>query len=167
MSFEPGNTICVDESIVWWYSLGGQLINASLPMYMALDRKPKNGCEIQNSADGGVIVELKLVKVSGEELGNSTTEDVEDMLHRTKVVKELIEPWIYSGRLVCGDLNFVSFGCVNRILSKVQKSFLSCTHVNSCQNYSLYINLHILLNILCKITLNIQESRKSIKFLKR
>ena len=36
----------------------------------------------------------------------------------------------------------------NRILSKVQKSFWSCTHVNSCQKYTLYINLHILLNIL-------------------
>ena len=35
----------------------------------------------------------------------------------------------------------------NRILSKVQKSFWSCTHVNSCQKYALYINLHILLNI--------------------
>ena len=46
------------------------------------------------------------------------------------------------------------------------KSFWSCTHVNRCQNYILYINLHILLNILCKTTLNIQESRKSIKFLK-
>ena len=37
---------------------------------------------------------------------------------------------------------------INRILSKVQKSFWSCTHVNSCQKYTLYINLHILLNIL-------------------
>ena len=35
----------------------------------------------------------------------------------------------------------------NRILSKVQKSFCSCTHVNSCRKYALYINLHILLNI--------------------
>ena len=49
----------------------------------------------------------------------------------------------------------------------MQKSFWSCTHVNSCQKYTLYINLHILLNILCKTTLDIQESRKSIKFLKR
>ena len=55
----------------------------------------------------------------------------------------------------------------NRILSKVQKSFWSCTHVNSCQNYTLYTNLYILLNILSKATLNIQESRKSIKRLKR
>ena len=35
----------------------------------------------------------------------------------------------------------------NRIISEVQKSFWSCTHVNSCQNYALYVNLHILLNI--------------------
>ena len=55
----------------------------------------------------------------------------------------------------------------NRILSKVQKSFWSCTHVNSCQKYTLYINLHILLNILSKATSNIQESRKFIKRLKR
>ena len=55
----------------------------------------------------------------------------------------------------------------NRILSKVQKSFWSCTHVNSFQKYALYINLHILLNILSKATLDIQESRKFIKRLKR
>ena len=30
----------------------------------------------------------------------------------------------------------------NRILSKVQKSFWSCTHVNSFQKYALYVNLH-------------------------
>ena len=54
----------------------------------------------------------------------------------------------------------------NRILSKVQKSFWSCTHVNSCQKYTLYINLHILLNISSKATSNTQESRKSIKRLK-
>ena len=33
------------------------------------------------------------------------------------------------------------------------KSFWSCTHVNSSQKYILYINLHILLNILSKATL--------------
>ena len=62
--------------------------------------------------------------------------------------------------------NSQAWSLINRILYKVQKSFWSCTHVNSCQNYALYINLHILLNILCKTTLNIQELRKSIKRLK-
>ena len=51
----------------------------------------------------------------------------------------------------------------NRIISKVQKSFWSCTHVNSCQKYTLYINLHILLNILSLTPSNIQESRKFIE----
>ena len=49
----------------------------------------------------------------------------------------------------------------------IPKSIRPCTHVNSCQNYILYIYLHILLNILYKTTSNIQESRKSIKCLKR
>ena len=47
------------------------------------------------------------------------------------------------------------------------KSFWSCTHVNSCQKYALYINLHILWNISSKATSNTQESRKFIKSLKR
>ena len=38
----------------------------------------------------------------------------------------------------------------NRILSKVQKSFWSCTHVNSYSKYTLHINLHILVMILIK-----------------
>ena len=39
--------------------------------------------------------------------------------------------------------------------------------MNSCQKYALYINLHILLNISSKATSNAQESRKSVKRLKR
>ena len=62
----------------------------------------------------------------------------------------------------CNRLHDLFYG-INRILSKVQKSFWSCTHVNSCQKYAFYINLHILLNIGSKTTLDIQESRKSIK----
>ena len=39
--------------------------------------------------------------------------------------------------------------------------------MNSCEKYTLYMNLHILLNVFSKATLNIQESRKSIKCMKR
>ena len=35
--------------------------------------------------------------------------------------------------------------------------------MNSCQNYTLYIDQHILLNILSMTTSNMKESRKSIK----
>ncbi len=48
--FNPRELICVEESISRWYRLGGHLIDAGLPHYVAIDRKPENGCEIQNSA---------------------------------------------------------------------------------------------------------------------
>ena len=51
-SYHPSDTIVVDESISRWYGLGGDWINTGLPHYVALDRKPENGCEIQDSADG-------------------------------------------------------------------------------------------------------------------
>ena len=43
--FFPGEVLCADESISRWYGLGGQWINAGLPQYVALDRKPHNGCK--------------------------------------------------------------------------------------------------------------------------
>ena len=40
-----------------------------LPHYVAMDRKPENGCELQNSADGvsGVMMRLKLAKTADAE----------------------------------------------------------------------------------------------------
>ena len=63
-SFIPSEWICVDESISQWYGLGGGWIHIGLPMYIAIDRKPENGCEIQNSAcsESGVMLRLLLVK---------------------------------------------------------------------------------------------------------
>ena len=60
----PGFLICVDESISRWYGLGGHWINVGLPQYVSMDRKPDDGCEIQNSACGqsGIMLRLKLVK---------------------------------------------------------------------------------------------------------
>ena len=56
--------ICADESMIRWYGLGGHWINMGLPMYVAMDRKPENGLEIQNTccAKSGIMLQLKLVK---------------------------------------------------------------------------------------------------------
>jgi hypothetical protein len=43
-------SICVVESISCWYGQGGHWIDVGLPHYVAIDRKPENGCEIQNAA---------------------------------------------------------------------------------------------------------------------
>ena len=55
----------------------------------------------------------------------------------------------------------------NRILSKVQKSFWSCTHVNSCQKIYIIYQSTCFIEYFIQNNSNIQESRKSIKFLKR
>lgn len=69
--FLPSWLICCDESISKWNGLGGSWINISLPMFIAMDRKPEDGCEIQNSCCGfvGILMRLKLVKSLAEEGG--------------------------------------------------------------------------------------------------
>ena len=56
--YSPSDEICIDNSMSWWYGQGGHWINHGLPMYVAIDRKPENGCEIQNAACGrsGVMI---------------------------------------------------------------------------------------------------------------
>lgn len=64
--FSPSWLICADESISRWYGLGGHWINKGLPMYVAMDRKPEDGLEIQDSccAKSGILLQLKLVKTA-------------------------------------------------------------------------------------------------------
>ena len=67
--FFASNLLCADESISRWYGLGGNWINMGLPHYVAMDRKPEHGCEIQNCCDGisGIMLRLKLVKSQAAE----------------------------------------------------------------------------------------------------
>jgi hypothetical protein len=62
--FHPGWLLCVDESMSRWYGLGGHWINMGLPMYVAIDTKPEDGMEIQNSccAISNIMYQIKLVK---------------------------------------------------------------------------------------------------------
>lgn len=52
--------ICIDESMSRWYGKGGDWINEGLPHYVAIDRKPENGCEIQTACCGtsGIMMSL-------------------------------------------------------------------------------------------------------------
>jgi hypothetical protein len=47
-----------------WYGKGGDWINEGLPHYIAIDRKPENGCEIQTACCGtsGIMMKLRIVK---------------------------------------------------------------------------------------------------------
>ena len=105
----PGDTLCVDESIIKWYGQGGHWISIGLPMYVAIDRKPEIGCEIQNAACGlgGIMLRFHLVTTAAEEHA-SRTEAESQMLHGTAVLQRLVGPWAGSDRIVCADSYFAS-----------------------------------------------------------
>jgi hypothetical protein len=124
-TFLPSELICVDESISRWYGQGGEWINHGLPMYVAMDRKPENGCEIQNAACGrsGVMIRLKIVKTATEAEALGANEDDNGLLHGTKVLKELIQPWAFTNRMVCADSYFASVGTAEELL-KLRTRFI-------------------------------------------
>jgi hypothetical protein len=51
-TFILSDYICIDEPMSRRYGEGGYWINDGLPMYISIDPKPENGCEIQNTACG-------------------------------------------------------------------------------------------------------------------
>lgn len=107
--FIPSEWICVDESISRWYGLGGGWINIGLPMYIAIDRKPENGCEIQNAACSKSGVMLRLLVVKGAEDSELHMQDNnEGLAHGTAILKYLVLPWANSQRGVCADSYFAS-----------------------------------------------------------
>ena len=97
----------------WWYRQGGHWINHGLPMYVAIDRKPENGCEIQNAACGrsGVMIRLKIVKTAEEENASAVTDD-DGNNHGTNVLKFLVEPWVRTDCCVCANSYFMSVNAV-------------------------------------------------------
>jgi Transposase IS4 len=117
--FNPSELICVDESMSRWYGQGGHWINHGLPQYVAIDRKPENGCEIQNAACGvsGVMLRLKVVKgvnlpgFDEEEFGSNEN----SLLHGTQVLKHVVSPWFGSNRIVCADSYFASVGAAKEL----------------------------------------------------
>ena len=99
-NYHPSCPICVDESMSRWYGIVGHQINAGLPQYIAIDRKPGNGCEIQNAVDGvsGITIQLKLVKTYSEE-DLHYPEGHDGLLHSTKVMLNILQPWVNKQRL--------------------------------------------------------------------
>jgi hypothetical protein len=68
--FHPSYAICVDESMIRWYGLGGSWINMGMPMYVSIQRKPEDGLEIHDSCCGKcrIMMHLRLVKSAEADL---------------------------------------------------------------------------------------------------
>ena len=83
-----------------------------------MDRKPENGCEIQDACDGRsrVMIQLKLVKGQADN-DRMSTEDPGG-LHGTRVMKQLVGPWANSGRVVCADSYFDYVPCAIALKDK-------------------------------------------------
>jgi hypothetical protein len=104
-SFDPGDHLEANKTIIRWYSFWGAFVDVGLLMYVAMDRKPDNGAEIQNLADvlSGIMLRLKIVKSAVEEKAivdaAAAANVVEDIAGKdesgkgTRVLLELTEPW--------------------------------------------------------------------------
>ena len=93
--YYPSYCTCVDESMSRWYGIGGQWINAGLPQYIVIDRKPENGCDIHNASDGvsNIMAQLKLLETSPEE-DLHYLEEKNELLQGTKIMLNIFQPWV-------------------------------------------------------------------------
>ena len=125
-NFEPSGMICVDESMVRWYGLGGSWISVGLPHYVAMDRKPEDGCEIQSACctGSGIICQIKLCKSKSEceraaqaqdnepandaTAAHTTDNGKSSKSAGTSAVLELTRPWHSTNRIVVADSAFAS-----------------------------------------------------------
>jgi len=114
----PSEYICVDESMCKWYGEGGPWIKRGLPMYVAIDRKPENGCEIQNAACGrsGIMLRLSVVTSAEHQRAVGTNADG-GVPHGAAVLKRLVAPWAGTQRLVCADSNCASVTAATELLA--------------------------------------------------
>jgi len=105
----PSDLIWVDESMYKWYGQGSHWILKGLPMYVAIDRKPENGCEIQNAECGrsGIMLQLSIV-TTAEHRQQTATGDDDGLPHGTAVLRKLVAEWAGSRRVVCADSYFAS-----------------------------------------------------------
>lgn len=107
MYFNSSDRICVDESMSRWYGQGEFGINKGLPQYIAIDRKPENGCQIQNEACGTSMIMIRLRLVQTAE-GEDPGEDEAGVPHGAQVLRKHVNPWRMTGRVVCADSYFAS-----------------------------------------------------------
>jgi Transposase IS4 len=129
-NFIPSDRTVVDESFSRWYGQGGDWINHGLPMFISMERKLEDGCEIQNAACGrtGIMIQLRLVKTSREVEDNEFEDNNNTTInHGTKVLLKLIQSWKMSDRVVCANNYFASH---KRIVTGRDEIYWSCEDCN-------------------------------------
>ncbi len=143
-TFDPGDHLEADKTVIRWYGIGGAFVDAGLPMYLALERKLNNGGKIQNLSNmaSGIMLHLKVLKLAKEEKAISTNAAAankeEDNCNDnaadkggkgTRVLLELMEPWHHSGRVVIVNVYFAS---VKVAMKMKEKGLIFIRNVKQC-----------------------------------
>ena len=124
----PGSIVCVDESMIRWYGLGGEYIKIGAPFYVVIDGKPDAGIEIQTSAcaKSGLMLQLKVMRSQTETAKRNFVRHVPTEENAgTTAVKELTQPWHRSNRVAVGDSAFASVATAME-MKKVGMGFVGC-----------------------------------------
>jgi hypothetical protein len=104
--------------MIWWYVTGGDWINKGLLHYVAIDCKPKNGCEIQNTACSktGIMMELHVVKGPRQEHLVLENDEDNELGHGCKVILHLLQFWTSAKcHIVCTDSHSASVHIISLI----------------------------------------------------
>lgn len=77
-------------------------------MYVAIDRKPENGCEIQNAAyaRSGIMLNFKVVTTAKHRRAADATGDTGQEgahPHGMIVAKQMVANWAGMQRIICAD----------------------------------------------------------------
>ena len=129
----PGSIVCVDESIIRWYGLGGEYLNMGSPYYVCIDSKPDNGIEIQTSAcaKSGILLQLKIVKSKSESKKENFVRHVpKEENSGTTAVKQLTQPWHRSNRVTVADSAFASVATALE-MKRLGLGFVGCVKTAS------------------------------------
>jgi Transposase IS4 len=116
--FFPLEMITIDKSMIQWYGIGGHWINAGLPNYVAIDRKPENGCENACCRQTGIMMVLHLVKGPVEE-ELELDDEAHKSLHGCKIMLHLLHTWTSTRwQIVCADSYLASSSAAMQLYSK-------------------------------------------------
>ena len=83
------------------------MIDVGLPTYMAIDRRPESGCEIDISTRGGSGITLRL-EVVRSLLEDSLRKNSKNMNGETAVTYGYVNPRMNTDHIVCADSYFGS-----------------------------------------------------------
>ena len=89
--------VCADKIISRWYGQCGHWINMGIPMYIEIDQKPENFCEIEKKSACGrsvVMLWIRVVKTAEERETEHANAGDDGLLHGTQVLMTLVAPWI-------------------------------------------------------------------------